>query len=112
MGSMGCYTGSNGNPTPSSCLYASDDGGRTWQDLEAGRLVDPSFADASHGVATSYWEPWEKSLSAPQLYATSDGGHSWQVQPDPCGPDYPLARSGRRRWIPEGGRSVFSDFRR
>ena len=89
VGSMGCYTGSNGNPTPSSCLYASDDGGRTWQDLEAGRLVDPSFADASHGVATSYWEPWEKSLSAPQLYATSDGGHSWQVQPDPCGPDYP-----------------------
>jgi hypothetical protein len=36
-------------PAPTTCLYGSDDRGQTWSDLGAGRLVDPTFADASDG---------------------------------------------------------------
>ncbi len=87
VGSTGCYAAIPGDSAPTSCLYASDDGGRTWQDLHAGRLVDPSFSDAEHGVALPYWD---SSITSPLTpYATSDGGRSWTAEPDPCDAAHP-----------------------
>jgi photosystem II stability/assembly factor-like uncharacterized protein len=73
-------------PTPTSCLYVSDDEGATWRDLGVGRLVDPSFSDASHGWARSPID-----LDDPQLvYQTADGGQSWTSSPSPCAAPTPL----------------------
>lgn len=69
-------------PAPTSCLFESTDGGQTWSDLGAGRLVDPSFADAGHGVAHS---PTDFLAGSPsRLAVTSDGGRSWSDKPSPC----------------------------
>ncbi len=67
-------------PTPTSCLYVSDDGGGTWRDLGVGRLVDPSFSDASHGWARSPIDLGDAQL----VYQTADGGQSWMSSLSPC----------------------------
>lgn len=79
-------------PAPNSCLYTSDDGGATWTDLAAGRLVDPSFANASDGWAHP---PVDPGIVAPAtLYSTANGGASWQEAARPCGSDTPwIARA-------------------
>jgi hypothetical protein len=67
-------------PSPTSCLYVSDDSGVSWHDAGAGRLVDPSFSDANHGWARS-----PVDLDAPQsVFVTADGGRSWTARPSPC----------------------------
>jgi hypothetical protein len=90
VGATECDQTVTEQPTPTSCLFASDDGGRTWQDLKAGTLVDPSFADASHGVALSAMAL--RIGSTPEhrtLYATSNAGSTWQAEPNPCDSEYP-----------------------
>jgi photosystem II stability/assembly factor-like uncharacterized protein len=67
---------------PESCLYFSDDRGRTWHDAGAGRLVDPTFADAMNGWAHTEYDPVGQTPST--LYATSDGGRTWTAQALPC----------------------------
>lgn len=69
-------------PAPASCLYYSDDRGITWHDAGAGRLVDPTFADALHGWAHSEYDQLEQPPTT--LYSTADGGRTWQVEPSPC----------------------------
>jgi hypothetical protein len=65
-----------------SCLFASDDGGQTWYDLNVGRLVDPTFIDAQTGWAHP---PIDVLLPSPAtLYATSDGGQTWHAVGQPC----------------------------
>lgn len=83
---------SAGLAVPQSCLYESADGGATWVDLHQGRIVDPTFADASHGFAHSPLDTVGASSSI--LYTTSDGGHTWKETTSPCGPETPgLAQS-------------------
>ena len=75
-------------PTPTSCMYVSDDGGVSWHDTGAGRLVDPSFYDESHGWARSPID-----LSDPQsIYRTNDAGRSWTPLASPCLAPTPSAR--------------------
>jgi photosystem II stability/assembly factor-like uncharacterized protein len=74
-------------PAPASCLYYSDDQGRTWHDAKAGQLVDPSFADASNGFAHTEMDTIGKAAGL--LYATTDGGRSWHSLASPCGPATP-----------------------
>ena len=87
LGATDCVTRQSANgpvgPTPSSCLYSSDDGGDTWIDIGAGRLVDPSFIDASHGWARA---PLDLPLAPPphEMYATLDGGRTWTMIDSPC----------------------------
>ncbi len=69
-------------PAPVSCLYYSDDRGRTWYDTGAGHLIDPTFADASNGWAHGPYDDLGKTPTT--LYSTIDGGRSWQAQPTPC----------------------------
>jgi photosystem II stability/assembly factor-like uncharacterized protein len=71
-------------PGPSSCLFASDDGAVTWIDLDAGTLVDPTFADASYGWAH------EQFPDSVELFETLDGGTSWSLLDAPCPTDQPL----------------------
>ena len=69
-------------PAPTSCMFASDDGGQSWRDLQVGRLVDATFIDAQTGWAHP---PIDVLLPTPAtLYATSDGGQSWQAVGQPC----------------------------
>ena len=69
-------------PAAASCLYFSDDRGVTWHDAGAGRLVDPSFADASNGWSHSPFDIEGELTST--LYTTSDGGRTWRAEPAPC----------------------------
>jgi photosystem II stability/assembly factor-like uncharacterized protein len=69
-------------PAAASCLYFSDDRGANWHDAGAGRLVDPSFADASNGWAHSPFDTEGGPTSI--LYTTSDGGRTWRADPAPC----------------------------
>jgi len=69
--------------TPSTCLFASDDGGHTWRDLGAGRLVDPTFVDASYGWAH------DQIPAGTELDETLDGGNSWTALDSGCPPDKP-----------------------
>lgn len=76
------------DPTPSSCLFASDDEGASWRDLGAGRLVGPSFADDRNGWASG---PIDPGLgTSPSLFTTADGGVTWRDVGSPCGSDTPL----------------------
>lgn len=81
-------------PAPTSCLFASDDGGITWRDLEAGPLVDPTFADGSYGWAHAQFP------NGRDLLETADGGLTWTVLDAPCPADRPLlyraAATGRQ----------------
>jgi photosystem II stability/assembly factor-like uncharacterized protein len=70
------------HPAPESCLYYSDDLGRSWHETGAGRLVDPTFADASNGWAQSPYDPQSKVPSL--LYSTLDGGRTWHDVQSPC----------------------------
>jgi hypothetical protein len=74
-------------PAPASCLYYSDDQGRSWHDAGAGRLIDPTFADASNGMAHTEMDQIGRVSSL--LYATTDGGRSWHQLASPCGPATP-----------------------
>jgi photosystem II stability/assembly factor-like uncharacterized protein len=74
-------------PAPASCLYYSDDQGRSWHDTGAGQLVDPTFADASNGLAHTEMDTIGKAVGL--LYATTDGGRSWHSLVSPCGPATP-----------------------
>ncbi len=74
-------------PAPVSCLYYSDDQGRSWHDAGAGRLIDPTFADDSNGMAHTEMDQIGKVASL--LYATTDGGRSWHQLASPCGPATP-----------------------
>lgn len=71
-------------PAPSTCLFASEDGGATWRDLDAGPLVDPAFADASYGWAHAQFP------NGRDLFESSDGGLSWSILDRPCPADKPL----------------------
>lgn len=71
-------------PAPASCLFASDDDGATWRDLEAGPLVAPTFVDASYGWAH------EQFPRGRELLHSSDGGLTWQELDRPCPPNKPL----------------------
>jgi hypothetical protein len=77
-------------PAPASCLYFSDDRGKTWHDADAGRLVDPSFADALHGWAHSP-DDW-LGQTPTTLYSTSDGGRTWHAESFACDPNSPWIR--------------------
>ncbi len=63
-------------------LYASDDGGRSWQEASDGLLdarvlsvsVSPSHRAAGHSVVYAGTEP-------SNLYRSEDAGHSWQRLP-------------------------------
>lgn len=66
----------------SSCLFASDDGGHIWRDLNVGRLVDPTFIDAQTGWAHS--PPNNAVLTPALMFATGDGGQTWQPAGQPC----------------------------
>lgn len=86
LGGTECYQSRTDSgpiePAPTSCLFASDDGGRSWYDLNVGRLVDPSFIDERTGWAHT---PIDVGLSTPAtLFATTDGGRSWQEAGHPC----------------------------
>jgi photosystem II stability/assembly factor-like uncharacterized protein len=70
------------HPAPSSCLYYSEDRGRTWHDARAGQVIDPSFADAKNGWAHTEYDALGRTPTT--LYSTSDGGLSWRAQPSPC----------------------------
>ncbi|MGD0249045.1 MAG: hypothetical protein ABSB75_08345 [Candidatus Limnocylindrales bacterium] len=70
------------HPAPGSCLYYSDDRGRTWHDAGAGQVVDPSFADAKNGWAHTEYDPLGRTPTT--LYSTSDGGLTWRAQTSPC----------------------------
>jgi len=70
-------------PAPTSCLFASDDGGMTWRDLDVGTLVDPTFSDGSYGWAHAQFP------RGSELFETSDGGVSWTVLDAPCPADEP-----------------------
>ncbi len=82
VGSSVCLPPSAGGtplePDPTTCLFASDDLGRTWLDLQAGRLVDPTFADATYGWAHP---PFPIGTT---LFETSDGGTTWTAFTEPC----------------------------
>ena len=56
----------------------------TWSDAGAGRLVDPTFADASYA-----WAHPEGSAGA-TLSETSDGGSTWRDYLAPCPSDTPV----------------------
>ena len=71
-------------PAPTSCLFASDDRGVTWRDLDAGTLVDPTFADANYGWAH------EQFPNGRSLFETTDGGLSWSGLDTPCPVDKPM----------------------
>ncbi|HEX7495650.1 MAG TPA: hypothetical protein VF349_03350 [Candidatus Limnocylindrales bacterium] len=74
-------------PAPTSCLYYSDDRGVTWHDSGAGRVVDPTFADAMNGWAHS---PYDMVGQTPTtLYSTADGGRTWHTELPPCEGDTP-----------------------
>jgi hypothetical protein len=83
IGSVSCTATSSGgevlSPAPADCLWASDDGGKTWGVMPAGRLAMPSFADAEHGWVTSV-----SNGLATGLRETDDGGATWQPTSDPC----------------------------
>jgi photosystem II stability/assembly factor-like uncharacterized protein len=70
------------HPAPASCLYYSDDRGLTWHDTGAGRLVDPSFADAMNGWAHAPYDALGKTATT--LYSTTDGGRTWHAERSPC----------------------------
>jgi photosystem II stability/assembly factor-like uncharacterized protein len=74
-------------PAPASCLYYSDDQGRSWHDARAGQLIDPTFADASNGFAHTEMDTIGKVAGL--LYATTDGGRSWHSLASPCSPATP-----------------------
>lgn len=74
-------------PVPTSCLYVSSDRGVTWNDAHAGRLVDPSFADANYGWA----HPEE--LGGGPLSETTDGGSTWHDSLAPCPSDTPTIKA-------------------
>ena len=77
-------------PAPTSCLYYSDDRGITWHDSGAGRIVDPTFADALNGWAHS---PYDIVGQTPTtLYSTADGGRTWHAEPSPCDSATPWIR--------------------
>lgn len=63
-------------PTPSSCLFASDDEGDSWRDLGAGRLVDPTFVGEAYG--------WSHEQDGPNLYESVDGGETWSALDSGC----------------------------
>jgi hypothetical protein len=68
------------DPTPTSCLFESADGGTVWTDLGAGRLVEPSIApDGLHG-----WAHAPVGSSTPGLFLTGDGGRTWAPRDSPC----------------------------
>jgi photosystem II stability/assembly factor-like uncharacterized protein len=69
-------------PAAASCLYYSDDRGLTWHDTGAGRLVDPSFADAMNGWAHAPYDALGKTATS--LYSTTDGGRTWHAEQSPC----------------------------
>jgi hypothetical protein len=71
-------------PAPTSCLFASDDDGMTWRDLDVGTLVDPTFSDGSYGWAHAQFP------NGSELFETSDGGLSWTLLDAPCPADKPL----------------------
>lgn len=71
-------------PAPDSCLFASDDGGSTWRDLQAGPLVDPSFVEPSYGWAHRQFP------TGSALFHTVDGGLSWSELDTPCPSNKPL----------------------
>jgi hypothetical protein len=94
IGGTECYQGRTDSgpiePVPTSCLFTSEDGGQTWRDLDVGRLVDPSFIDASTGWAHT---PLDATMSRPAtLFATSDSGQSWQSAGQPCADPTPWIR--------------------
>jgi hypothetical protein len=82
VGSITCLPQTSGGEpvgaTPLSCLYASEDRGATWVDLNAGRLVDPSFVDAVYGWAHA------QAPTGSTLFETVDGGVRWTPFVDPC----------------------------
>jgi photosystem II stability/assembly factor-like uncharacterized protein len=94
FGATACQTpaaaGEPTGPAPTSCLFRSDDGGRTWTDAAAGRLVDPSFADPLHGWAHRPIDRYAGDPPADALYGTSDGGRTWQPRSSPCAEPMPL----------------------
>lgn len=63
---------------PDSCMYVSDDGGASWHDVGAGRIVDPTFNDSSYG-----WAHPQFPEGGP-LYQTTDGGLTWTAFAQPC----------------------------
>ncbi|MDQ7093266.1 hypothetical protein REC12_06660 [Desulfosporosinus sp. PR] len=73
------YVPKNGQGNSVTILYATKDGGQTWQSrtpLQFQGIVD--FADACHGWN---WQ-WNTSASK-ELYHTSDGGKTWLgIEPD------------------------------
>ena len=68
---------------PDSCVYVSDDDGATWRDIDAGRLVDPTFSDESYG-----WTHPPFPVEGP-LFHTFDGGLTWSSFAEPCPADTP-----------------------
>lgn len=91
IGSITCLPRSSGGeplePGPTSCLYSSDDGGATWNDAGAGRLVDPTFPDSSYGWAHA------QAPTGSTLYESADGGTTWAEFTEPCPTSTPLIRS-------------------
>jgi photosystem II stability/assembly factor-like uncharacterized protein len=85
-----CTVGAPNAPLPPDCLYASSDGGSTWQSLGVGPLVDPSFSDSLHGWAHWSRERQDRDGSASAFFATADGGLSWQAQASPCADPTPV----------------------
>jgi len=71
-------------PSPESCLFRSDDNGSTWQDLNAGNLADPSFADSSYG-----WAHPQFPIGR-DLFESTDAGITWVRLGPPCPSDKPL----------------------
>jgi hypothetical protein len=70
-----------------TCLFASTDGGVTWSDLHAGRLVEPTFADAQHGWSRT---PSDPAGAPTALRVTADGGATWTAAASPCPETVPL----------------------
>lgn len=84
FGAVDCAARVLGQVPPDSCLMRSDDDGFSWSAVPVGRVVDPTFSDATHG--------WTHTPvgEEPSLYATDDGGQTWQSIGSPCTSDKPL----------------------
>ena len=81
--SLDFISGSQGWMHSADGLFATSDGGHTWEMINSSDLPEDAgiqFVDDTYGWATGSW----KNTRFPRIFASDDGGHGWRELDSPC----------------------------